>query len=178
MLTCATILTLARTRTLALTHSLTHSLTHTHAHTLTLSRTRTHCCSHNHVFCRPFEKVLQWDEFSIRLPEHRLEELPAILSAIPAEKVAWMQNQVVHVYEAYFSSLAQQVYTTVEQIRLELFTPPGDYDEELKSVRRLGLPHPASPLHAVTPAAVQQDSIVCNSPPHRRAKVKDNAIMR
>ena len=78
----------------------------------------------------------------------------------------------------FAGSLAQQVYTTLEQIRLELYTPAEDYHEELKTVRRLGLPYPAGPLHATTPAAVQQDSINCNSPPHRRAKVKDNAIMR
>ena len=126
----------------------------------------------------PFNRLLKWDEFSIRLPEHRLEELPAILKAIPAATVIRMQKEVVRVYEAYFSSLAQQVYTAMEQIRLDLYTPADDYEEEVKSVRRLGLPYPASPLHAVTPAAVQQDSITCNSPPHRRAKVKDNAIMR
>ena len=51
----------------------------------------------------PFDRLLQWDEFSIRLPEHRLGELPAILQAIPDETIIKMQKEVVRVYEAYFS---------------------------------------------------------------------------
>lgn len=152
----------------------------------------------------PFDMLLDWGTFSIRLPESKLEELPTILKAIPADKVVTMQKEVVRVYEAHFSSLAHQVYSAVEQVRLELFTPKGQvsggvsrdagdeggaggggggsgrywYEEELRMVRERGLPHQVSPLHAVTPAAVQNDSVVCNTQPFRRSVVKDGAVMR
>jgi hypothetical protein len=47
----------------------------------------------------PYEDVLDWSEFSVRVPEHLLLDVPAILRAIPAKTVAAMQRRAARVYE-------------------------------------------------------------------------------
>ena len=126
----------------------------------------------------PYSSILDWDAFSIRIPEHRLAELPVILRAVPADEIDRKQREVVRVYEAFFSSLSQQVYTAMEEIRLNLFTHPDHRQEEVKTVQQLGLPYHVPALINTTAAQVLQDSMNCNSPPHRRTKVKDSAVMR
>lgn len=54
---------------------------------------------------------MDWESFSIRIPEHRLLELPDILRAIPPLKVRDMQERVIFVYEQFFQSLGAQVHT-------------------------------------------------------------------
>ena len=41
--------------------------------------------------------------------------MQTILAAIPPERIMRMQREVVRVFEAFFSSLAQQVHTAVRQ---------------------------------------------------------------
>lgn len=47
----------------------------------------------------PYEDILDWSEFSIRVPEHLLLQVPQILRAIPPKTVAAMQRRVAQVYE-------------------------------------------------------------------------------
>ena len=65
----------------------------------------------------------------------------------------------------------------VEQVRINTFVDAADREREREALRTTGVVMDAFE-HKTTPADVQQDSQNCNSPPHRRAKRKDGAVMR
>lgn len=87
-----------------------------------------------------------------------------------------MQERVVFVYEHFLSSLAQQVYTAVENVRINLFSP-GTAAADRKKLQTEGLPFAVPEKHAKTHADVQAASQQCNTPPHRRKKSRDGAVM-
>ena len=49
----------------------------------------------------PFCSVLDWHEFSVRVTPQQLPELPALLRAIPAARVAAMQRRLAEVKRRY-----------------------------------------------------------------------------
>jgi len=50
----------------------------------------------------PFCSVVDWRAFSVRIVPEQLPQLPALLRAIPAERVAAMQRRLAEVKERYF----------------------------------------------------------------------------
>ncbi|EGD78401.1 hypothetical protein PTSG_09096 [Salpingoeca rosetta] len=50
----------------------------------------------------PYQDLLDWETFSICIPEHRLLELPRVLRSIPDEVVEMMRKRVVFVFEEFF----------------------------------------------------------------------------
>lgn len=65
----------------------------------------------------PFEEVLDWKRFSVRLYEHELPDLGAVLAGVSPEKAAELQEHGRWVYQRYFSSLAAIVDTTLQIIQ-------------------------------------------------------------
>ena len=124
----------------------------------------------------PYDDILDWENFSIRIPEHKLEQVPDILRAIPAERVAAMHARLVFVYETFFRSLGTQVHLAIESVRINLFT--ADREAERVKLITNGFPHELSADDLTTPQKVIDDSKWCNTPLHRRQKVRDGAVMR
>lgn len=56
------------------------------------------------------------------------------------------------------------------------FTPGEVRQNEIDKLMAQGLPYHDKLVP--TPDQVQSDSMYCNAPQHRRAKAKDNAVMR
>eukprot|EP00041_Stephanoeca_diplocostata_P023845 m.593869 g.593869 ORF g.593869 m.593869 type:complete len:321 (+) comp22397_c0_seq3:204-1166(+) len=125
----------------------------------------------------PYAMLLDWDSFSIRVPEHQLMQLPDILRAIPAARVDRMQQRAAEVYELFFASLSLQVATAVEEIRLVHFVPAQRQTAERRRLLTHGLDY-AEAVSQPTPSAVQHASMYCNAPAHRRKNAKDGAVMR
>jgi len=100
------------------------------------------------------------------------------LQAIPESRVFEMQRQAVQVYETFLGSLAAQLATAVEQIRIEHFEPEADRDAYRAALNRDGLPSKISATLTSTAADVQRASMSCNAPQHRREKARDGAVMR
>ena len=125
----------------------------------------------------PFDELLDWSDFSIRVPEHRFEQLPAILAAIKPERVIEMQRNVVRVYEQHFRSLGHQVHTALESLRIQQTLQPTARAAELIRIRKYGLPYNLTGSAAVTPQKVLDESLWCNTPEHRRKASRDGAPM-
>ncbi|EGD81170.1 hypothetical protein PTSG_11210 [Salpingoeca rosetta] len=84
----------------------------------------------------PYQDLLDWETFSIRIPEHRLLELPRILRSIPDEVVEMMQRRVVFVFEEFFKSLSTQVHAALlESARINLFSGDNAWQGEDASGR-------------------------------------------
>ncbi len=45
-----------------------------------------------------FESILDWDSFSLRVPENMTEHLPIILQAVPPDRIARMQRNLQQVW--------------------------------------------------------------------------------
>ncbi|EGD75354.1 hypothetical protein PTSG_06430 [Salpingoeca rosetta] len=116
----------------------------------------------------PYQDLLDWETFSMRIPEHRLLELPRILRSIPDEVVEMIQRRVVFVFEDFFKSLSTHVHTGEGSARINLF---GDNAGKMQ-VEGLAYGTPND-----TPHDVMQESVWCNTPAHRRKAAKDNAPM-
>lgn len=126
----------------------------------------------------PYNDLLDWDEFSVRVPEHRMLEIPDILAKISDEKRQQMQERVVFVYENFFRSLGYQVHAALESVRVNLFTSDDrKRAEEKAKISKNGFPYKLPPNQSVTSQQVLKDSVSCNTPPHRRKEAKDNAPM-
>mmetsp|Transcript_821 Transcript_821/g.2728 ORF Transcript_821/g.2728 Transcript_821/m.2728 type:complete len:953 (-) Transcript_821:2162-5020(-) len=124
----------------------------------------------------PYEEILDWSTFSVRVPEHLLLQVPDILRAIPPKVVAAMQRRAAEAYEQYFWSLGAQVATALEQIRILHFTSLERRPSEIARLLADGLPY--KEVITATPDKVQADSMYCNAPQHRRAQARDGAVMR
>jgi hypothetical protein len=69
----------------------------------------------------PFENILNYSAFAIRIPEARIPQLPAILRAILPPRVAELQTNLHRVRARFgYASLAKN------ELRLSLTTKPGD----------------------------------------------------
>ncbi|EGD80002.1 hypothetical protein PTSG_10278 [Salpingoeca rosetta] len=80
----------------------------------------------------PYQDLLDWETFSIRIPEHRLLELPRILRSIPDEVVEMMQRRVVFMFEEFFKSISTQVHTALESARINLFSGDNAWQRALE----------------------------------------------
>jgi hypothetical protein len=103
-------------------------------------------------------------------------ELPDILRALSPEQIDTMQRRVVFVFENFLASLAHQIYTAFESIRINMYSGK-QRENERRKLLAAGLPHSVPEHLAQTPAAVQSDSRNCNAPAHRRKEAKDGAVM-
>lgn len=111
----------------------------------------------------PFNTLLDWESFSIRVPEHQLLQLPEILRAIPMATIERMQKRVTQVFEYFFASLDLQVATAIEEVKLIHFVPATQQLEARWKLREQGLPY-ASAIRGPTPKYVQEASMICNAP--------------
>ena len=70
----------------------------------------------------PFQQLLNWSAFSIRLPEKLFSAaLVDRLRAVPNERVRQMRAKVVEAYERCFATPAATVLCGVEELELRLF---------------------------------------------------------
>ena len=70
----------------------------------------------------PFQQLLNWSAFSVRLPEKLFSAaLVDRLRALPDERVRQMRAKVVEVYERCFATPAATVLCGVEELELRLF---------------------------------------------------------
>lgn len=89
--------------------------------------TALHACTYSCVYdsglpitvCS-YEDLLDWDEFSIRVPEHRMMDIPKILNDLSAEKIRRMHERVVFVYEHFLASLQIQVHAGAYKFMIDL----------------------------------------------------------
>lgn len=125
----------------------------------------------------PYETLLDWDNFAIRVPEHRFLEIPDILRSIPPARVRAMQKRAIFVYEHFFRSLALQLHTALEEVRINML-PSEQVGPAKRRLLNEGHAYELPPSMQVTPPRVLQDSKWCNTPVHRRKKARDGAIMR
>ncbi|EGD75349.1 hypothetical protein PTSG_06425 [Salpingoeca rosetta] len=110
----------------------------------------------------PYQDLLDWETFSIRIPEHRLLELPRILRSIPDEVVEMMQRRVVFVFEEFFKSLSTQVHTALESARINLFSGDNAWQRALN--QQLSPPPPPSTNHHCS-GGMNRRALPCNDHP-------------
>ena len=122
----------------------------------------------------PYDDILDWENFSIRIPEHKLEQVPDILRAIPAERVAAMHARLVFVYETFFRSLGTQVHLAIESVRINLFT----VDREAERVKLItnGFPYELSAEDLTTPVDVKTELAWCHVGMERRVHAQDGSL--
>lgn len=69
-------------------------------------------------FIKPYNihNSLNWDEFSLTIPEADVLKIPEMLSHLPMEKILQMQTRAMEVYQKYFESNAKMIKFSFEII--------------------------------------------------------------
>jgi len=76
----------------------------------------------------PFHEVLDWSQFSIRVPEAEWDTIPALLRMVPPPLIEEMQRKVVHVYNTYFRSKRDVLNVALGIVEAKL-CPPQNHCE-------------------------------------------------
>lgn len=85
----------------------------------------------------PFSEVLDWNRFSVIVAESEVLNIPQLLRSLEPAVIANMRDEMLRVYDMYFSSIPRAVGTLLEILEQRL--APKDQDggaiEHLKRVR-------------------------------------------
>ena len=73
-------------------------------------------------------QVLDWSQFSIRVPEAEWDTIPALLRMVPPPLIEEMQRKVVHVYNTYFRSKRDVLNVALGIVEAKL-CPPQNHCE-------------------------------------------------
>eukprot|EP01138_Halocafeteria_seosinensis_P004495 gb/GECG01004598.1/.p1 GENE.gb/GECG01004598.1/~~gb/GECG01004598.1/.p1 ORF type:complete len:428 (+),score=30.25 gb/GECG01004598.1/:1-1284(+) len=69
----------------------------------------------------PFSEVLDWNTFSVNIPEHRVWDVPKILRSITPEQRRKLQKKALYVYHKFFDTKAKQVDVALEIIKSRIY---------------------------------------------------------
>ena len=101
-------------------------------------------------------------------------QVPDILRAIPAEKVAAMHARLVFVYETFFRSLGTQVHLAIESVRINMFS--ADREAERVKLITEGFPYELSEEDEKTPVDVKTEQAWRHVGMERRVHARDGSL--
>ncbi|CAH8497424.1 unnamed protein product [Heterobilharzia americana] len=69
----------------------------------------------------PFSEVLDWNKIVIRIPRVKFQKIPSILSTYSSREKFLLRQQILFIYERYFSSVEKILLTTLDILNDRVF---------------------------------------------------------